>query len=261
MGLIYFVAGLVAALYALPYGECCDPRPTNDTSCIKVVIPNVFGLGTCLAGKFNTCVSSSDGIINQVLLLLKCVLQGLLYLLENGELTLSDVVSSVLNIVAALLDKLGVKELLSQLTGLGCGVKKLVDGLSSGVFGRSDVLEARLLTDLCKSLPTPAYVRCDKHSVNLTLPSALKAGDCLGKTLNLCSDQPKLLSGLVDGVICIVKNLSPQSLGGLVNTLLCQVYSFLYRLLGGGSGAGLKDLSGLLFGLLNELANCPAETC
>ncbi|XP_064470740.1 uncharacterized protein LOC135385386 [Ornithodoros turicata] len=256
MSLIYFVLGLVAALYALPYGECCDPRPTNDTSCIKVVIPNVFGLGTCLAGKFNTCVSHSDGIVNQALLLVKCVLQGLLYLLECGELTLRDVVFSVLRIVTALLDKLGVYDLLSHLTGI-CEVQELLGGL----VGRSDVLEARILTDFCNPLPTPAYARCDKHSVNLTLPSVFKAGECLGKTLDLCSDQPKLLSGLVDGLICVVENLPDQSLGGLVNTLLCQVFSFLYRLLGGGSGAVLKGLPNLLSLLLTKLANCPAETC
>lgn len=207
-----------------------------DTSCIKITLPNVLGIGECLGTGGDVCLDDSEaqnGVASVVAQLVTCVL--------NGAVVLD--VGDQLNILQQLLLVIGTRIGLG-IPDLNKGLYKFCQSALSSIFN-------------CKALTIQQDIVCSDPII-INLPSALSVGKCSTQLTSTCANGQFIstddLTSLINTVTCLVKNLQDQDIKTISNGLACSLQNYFRKLFGSLGNA----VSGLLQTLLKPILkiNC-----
>lgn len=179
--------------------------PATDAKCINVTLPNVLGLGECLGNTLRACPDTSDGLIPDLTVLLRCVV-GILPEVANP----ASVLFNVVGLLEAVLSRLGISADIAGISNLLCRP-----------FG------FRLLP--CGAF-TPGNLVCSAP-IQISLPSVFNIGNCLNRTLLFCENgqtiSDPILTELLQAVGCIL-GAAPGAMGlGLARGLVCPLLDIL----------------------------------
>uniref|UniRef100_A0A0K8R2U2 Putative 23 kDa protein n=1 Tax=Ixodes ricinus TaxID=34613 RepID=A0A0K8R2U2_IXORI len=173
--------------------------PATRAQCINVTLPNVLGLGRCLGTTLRTCPDTSEGLLSDLLVILRCVV-GILPEVANP----ASVLFNVVGLLEAVLSRLGISADIAGISNLICRP-----------FGFA------LLP--CNAF-SPGNLVCSTP-IQISLPSVFNIGNCLNRTLLFCENgrtiSDPILTELVEAVGCIL-GAAPGAMGlGLARGLVC----------------------------------------
>lgn len=136
--------------------------PAANGQCINVTLPNVLDLGSCLGSTLGTCPDTSDGLLQDLQGILRCVLRILPRLGDPIQ-----VLASIADLLEVVLQSLGLS------------------------------VDVRVLSEiLCRPLGIPIF-NCDsltlrnstcRAPLQVTLPSTFDIGQCMNTTLLFCAE-------------------------------------------------------------------------
>uniref|UniRef100_V5H5S2 Secreted protein n=1 Tax=Ixodes ricinus TaxID=34613 RepID=V5H5S2_IXORI len=89
--------------------------PATRAQCINVTLPNVLGLGRCLGTTLRTCPDTSEGLLSDLLVILRCVV-GILPEVANP----ASVLFNVVGLLEAVLSRLGISADIAGISNLIC---------------------------------------------------------------------------------------------------------------------------------------------